>query len=154
MPTLLIKKIRSDAVTPTRGTEQSSGLDITILGIAKVLSEDVALYSTGLQATIKEPGYDIKIYPRSSISKTPYVLANSVAVIDSDYRGELFIALRKVAEGPDLEFPVKIAQLIIEKVHTTKIVEVDDLDSTKRGEGGFGSTDAVAVVRDILKNNV
>lgn len=156
--TLLVEKTRPDAITPSKAHESDSGFDLTLLGKAKDLSsppswwqklllfigvnvrQDVALYHTGVKATLQEPGWDLKIYPRSSISKTGYMLANSIGVVDQSYRGEIFVALRKVdSAAPDLTFPAKLVQLVPERVPSVQVVEAS-LDQTDRGAGGFGST--------------
>lgn len=82
------------------------------------------------------------MYPRSSISKTPLMLANSVGIIDKDYRGSIKAALRHVG-GNDpytLEKGTRIVQLTIPSLEPYEIAFVDSLDETARGEGGFGST--------------
>ena len=138
--TLLVEKLRADAVIPSKAHQSDSGLDLTIIGKEKDLSDEVALYSTGIKATIQEEGWDLKIYPRSSISKTGYMLANSIGVVDSSYRGELFVALRKIDPSAEpLTFPVKLVQLLPERVPDVQVVEAS-LDQTDRGAGGFGST--------------
>lgn len=138
--TLLVEKIREDAVIPTKANPEDSGLDLTLLGKAKDISNNTALYHTGIRATIKEAGWDLKIYPRSSISKTGYMLANSIGVVDQTYRGELFVALCKIdPSAQDLTFPIKLAQLLPERVPIVQVQEAV-LDQTSRGAGGFGST--------------
>jgi len=141
--TLLVEKTRSDAVLPSKGHPSDSGLDLTLLGPVEGKGKqygDVSLYHTGIKATIAEPGWDLKIYPRSSISKTGYMLANSIGVVDSSYRGEIFVALRKVDPSAEpLTFPVKLVQLLPERVPDVQVVEAS-LDQTERGAGGFGST--------------
>lgn len=138
--TLLVEKLRADAVIPSKAHQSDSGLDLTIIGKEKDLSDEVALYSTGIKATIQEEGWDLKIYPRSSISKTGYMLANSIGVVDASYRGEIFVALRKIDPSAEpLTFPVKLVQLLPERVPDVQVVEAS-LDQTDRGAGGFGST--------------
>ncbi len=80
---------------------------------------------------------------RSSISKTGYIVTNSVGIIDNQYRGELLVALTKIDDSkPDLELPVRIAQLIprqwldLQPVNVTGV----ELTSEERGEAGWGST--------------
>lgn len=83
------------------------------------------------------------MYPRSSISKTPLMLANSVGIIDKDYRGNIKAALRHVggsAEPFVLEKGTRVVQLTIPTLEPYEIAYVDSLDETARGEGGFGST--------------
>lgn len=138
--TLLVEKTRSDAILPSKAHPSDSGFDLTLLEKAKDLSDGVALYHTGIKATIAEAGWDLKIYPRSSISKTGYMLANSIGVVDSSYRGEIFVALRKIDPlAEPLTFPVKLVQLVPERVPDVQVVEAS-LDQTDRGAGGFGST--------------
>lgn len=138
--TLLVEKTRPDAVLPEKAHPDDSGFDLTLLGVAKPFENGVTLYSTGLKATIKEPGWDLRIVPRSSISKTDYMLANSIGIIDQSYRGEILVALRKL--NPDakaLTFPIKFAQLIPHERPEVTVVECQ-LENTERGVGGFGST--------------
>jgi dUTP pyrophosphatase len=72
------------------------------------------------------------------------MLANSVGIIDPDYRGNLLIALKKVnVNSPDLELPFTKCQLVLRKVEDYLIEEVYKIDNTERGEGGFGSTDKI-----------
>jgi dUTP pyrophosphatase len=82
------------------------------------------------------------MYPRSSISKTPLMLANSVGIIDKDYRGSIKAALRHIGGGDayTLEKGTRIVQLTIPSLEPYEIAFVDSLDETARGEGGFGST--------------
>ncbi|SME64699.1 desoxyuridine 5'-triphosphate nucleotidohydrolase [Faustovirus ST1] len=135
-------KLRPDAVIPTKATDGSVGFDLTLLGIRNVCAEDnqVIYCHTGLK--VKPPmGFYSKIYPRSSIIKSGFDLANSVGIIDVDYRGELLVALRRHKSDAELTFPCKLVQLLPELDHSYIVsVEVTELDETVRGEGGFGST--------------
>lgn len=128
-----------DAVKPLKVRESDVGFDITVIGLHKIVG-DVYFYSTGI--SVKPPiGYYCEIVPRSSVSKTGFMLANSVGIIDPTYTGELFIALRKVdPKLPDLELPCRIGQLIPTKAYYPELVFVDSLSETNRGSGGFGST--------------
>ena len=81
------------------------------------------------------------LVPRSSMSKTPLRCANSVGIIDADYRGELSIAYENVSCSDYMIFRGdRIAQLIIVPVAMVDVVEVDELTETERGAGGYGST--------------
>lgn len=81
------------------------------------------------------------LVPRSSMSKTPLRCANSVGIIDADYRGELSIAYENVSCSDYIIFRCdRIAQLIIVPVAMVDVVEVDELRETERGTGGYGST--------------
>lgn len=140
----IVHFIRDDerAVMPTRGTELSIGYDLTVIDTVKKFSEKTTLFDTGLKV-YPPKGYYTEIVPRSSLSKTGYILANSVGVIDEDYRGRLMIALTKVDDSmPDLVPPFTRCQLILRKAEYYKAVEAyDDFEDTSRGSGGFGSTD-------------
>lgn len=139
--TFQYQKITSDAIEPKKGHMLDSGYDIHATGIKKYDETNKTYYlTTGLK--IRPPyGYYFELYPRSSLSKTGFILANSVGVIDQNYRGELIIALKKVVEEAEMpEFPWKPVQLIPKQFINLTPVETDELDETVRGEGGFGST--------------
>ena len=135
------QKISKNAIEPRKGHHLDSGYDLHATGIHKVDEANNTYYlSTGLK--IRPPyGYYFEMYPRSSLSKSGFMLANSVGVIDQNYRGEIIIALKKVVQDSELpEFPWKCVQIIPKQfIHLTP-VETDELDETIRGEGGFGST--------------
>jgi dUTP pyrophosphatase len=139
---LKVKKTCENAVIPTRGTPFSVGYDLTVIGVFKKIDDKTVLYDTGLQVEPPE-GYYTEILPRSSLVKTGYMLSNSVGVIDSDYRGNLLIALTKVNQNqPDLEVPFTRCQLVLRKFEDFSIEEIgENLSKTVRGSGGFGSTD-------------
>jgi dUTP pyrophosphatase len=136
------KKTSEQAVTPSRATSGSVGYDLTAISLFKKVSDTTYLYDTGLQIAPPK-GYYTEIVPRSSLIKTGYMLANSIGIIDNDYRGNLLIALNKIDQkAPDLELPFTRCQLIFRKEEVNmNFTEVDNLDDTERGSGGFGSTD-------------
>ena len=129
------------AVVPTKGTSCSVGYDLTAISVYKKVSDRITLYDTGIQVCPPD-GYYTEILPRSSLTKTGYMLSNSVGIIDSDYRGNLLIALTKVDDSlPDLEVPFTRCQLVLRKHEDFEMRRVDSLNDTERGDGGFGSTD-------------
>jgi len=136
-----VKKLREDAVIPHKAHETDTGYDLWVLDKHKELDNGVVMYSTGLQ--IQPPwGLYFEIIPRSSIIKSGYIQANSIGVVDSGYRGELFVPLYKIDKNsPDLELPKKIGQLVLRCINTCEFIERDKLHKSHRGEGGFGSTD-------------
>lgn len=139
-PVLKFVKADPKAITPTKGHPSDAGYDLTILRKYKDLDDTTALYDTGICIQI-DKGYYTELFPRSSISKSGYAFANSVGVIDSSYRGRIYVALRKSnPKAPDIQFPYRCAQLIIRKQYSASVVEVDSLEDTVRGDGGFGST--------------
>lgn len=145
-----IKKLHSSAVIPTYAKFGDAGLDLTAVSITNENETPYIQYNTGLAVEIPE-GYVGLLFPRSSISKTPYYLSNSVGVIDSGYRGEIavrFKAAKSIVDGiykgdinPNLyKGGDKIAQLIIIPIPQINLIEVDELSESERGESGFGST--------------
>lgn len=140
-PTLYWCRTHPEAVPPRKARASDSGYDVTIIGDR---DEDrgcaVRLYRTGIRVT-PPPGFYFDLAPRSSISKTGYMMANSFGVIDRSYRGEVLVPLVKVVpDAPDLTFPNRIAQLILRQAVHVSVEEVDELEDTHRGAGGFGST--------------
>ena len=126
-----IKKLDADAVLPTRGSSQAAGYDL----YAKS-SED-----TGLAMEIPE-GYFGAIFARSGLaSKQGLRPANCVGVVDSDYRGEFMIALHNdTDEERVIAGKERIAQMVVMPYLSVEFEEVEELNETERGEGGFGST--------------
>lgn len=139
-----LKKLSNKAVIPFKGTEGSAGFDLTAISM-NVVNEDsfgYIEYGTGLAISIPDH-YVGLIFPRSGISKTGLILSNSVGVIDSDYRGEIKFRFKYVAGSDYYNIGDRIGQLIIVKLPVITFKEVEDLDSTERNEGGFGSTDDI-----------
>jgi len=135
-------RTRKDAVLPSKARVSDSGYDLTIIEKIKQVG-DVEFFTTGIKIC-PEMGWYTTIVPRSSISKTGYMLANCVGIIDRTYLGEVIIALRKVdKEAKDIALPCRIAQFIPSPIVHMQIEEVqeEDVDRTQRGSGGFGSTD-------------
>jgi deoxyuridine 5'-triphosphate nucleotidohydrolase len=132
-------KTRPDAVKPSKERASDSGYDLTILEPVKSFGK-TTLYSTGIKV-VPEFGWYLDIVPRSSISKTGYMLANSVGIIDRTYTGEILVALIKVDDdAKDLELPCRIAQIIPRQIVNVDLIEVDSFEETSRNDGGFGSS--------------
>lgn len=135
-----VKKLVENAVIPKYESLGAAAVDL--VATSKWYDDlDNAVYGTGLAIEIPD-GYAGFLYPRSSLTKYDLSLANSVGIIDSDYRGELMFKFkpsktvgRKVYEVGD-----RIGQLIIKPLPKIEFEEVFDLSSTVRGSGGFGST--------------
>jgi len=141
IPRCCVIKTDIDAILPSKVNGSDVGFDLCIIKKVKDFNSKTALYDTGIKIQL-DFGYYAEIVPRSSISKTGYILANNIGIIDNSYRGNLMIALTKIADDAiDFEFPFKCCQLIIRKQVYANIEEVVSLYSTKRSDGGFGSTD-------------
>lgn len=136
-----IKKLVSNAVIPSYAKEGDCGLDLTAINMETSLGTGHGYieYSTGLSVEIPE-GYVGLIFPRSSISNTGLILANSVGVVDSGYRGEIKCRFKYIAGTNKYNVGDRVAQLVILPYPKIELTEVEQLSSTERGEGGFGST--------------
>jgi dUTP pyrophosphatase len=137
-----VKKINADLPIPAYQTEGSSGLDLHASDDCLLASGDFEMVPTGIALEIPY-GYEGEIRARSGLAaKFGIGVLNSPGTIDSDYRGEIKVILFNFGKK---DFEIKkgdrIAQLIISKVERIDLVEVEDLESTKREDGGFGSTD-------------
>jgi deoxyuridine 5'-triphosphate nucleotidohydrolase len=146
IPTLKVFKADVDAVMPSKTSYSDAGYDLTIIKEYKVLNSDTTLYDTGIKLDIPN-GFYVEIVPRSSISRSGYMLANNVGIIDQGYRGNLYVALRKVNKDcEDLVLPWKCCQIIVKKQVYAKLKLTTEAGAkTNRGDGGFGSTDKKAV---------
>ena len=138
------KKLNENAVTPTRGSAKAAGWDLyaCIDEPIWIQPHETVKIGTGIALAIPD-GYYGAIYARSGLAtKQGLRPANAVGVIDSDYRGEIIVALHNDSEDPQCVVPAeRIAQLIIcPYAFVYEWEEVDELDETDRGEGGFGST--------------
>ena len=138
-----IKKLSPDAKLPTYGSEFAAGCDLYACIPEPLTIEpgQTVLVKTGLSMEIPV-GYAGLIYARSGLAiKHGIGLLNSVGVIDSDYRGEICVGLINQLSEPYTIMPdERIAQMVIKPVSLIETVEVDELDETLRGTGGFGST--------------
>lgn len=138
-----IKKLNDNAIIPTRGTEQAAGYDLyACINEPCIISPHTTVkISTGLSMEIPD-GYFGAIVARSGIStKRGLRPANCYGVIDSDFRGELIVALHNDSDNIQCVEPnERIAQLIIMPYMSVEWDECDVLSSTDRDTGGFGST--------------
>lgn len=136
------KRLHPDAVVPTRATEGSAGWDLTAISWNDCGVGNVGCYIryyTGIAVEIPT-GYVGLLFPRSSCYKHSLLLANSVGVIDSDYRGEICLIYRCSSAVIDYMVGRRIGQLVIVPCPAVEMVEVKELSQTERGAGGFGST--------------
>lgn len=136
-----VKKLSEDAVLPIRGSDGAAGYDLCANETVGIMPHTVKKIRTGL-SIVPPAGYFCALFPRSGLAtKQGLRLANCVGVCDEDYRGEYIVAmyndsdeLRTIGKGD------RIAQMILLPYLSEEVVEVDELDDTGRGAGGFGST--------------
>lgn len=140
--TIKVKRLQ-DIDLPEFGSPGSSGLDLraAVEDHLTLAPGEIRLVPTGLAVSIPF-GYEAQIRPRSGLALRHGIgMVNSPGTIDSDYRGEIGVILMNWGKEP---FTVsrgdRIAQMVISRVIRTRMVEVEDLDETERGEGGFGHT--------------
>jgi len=139
-----LKRLHKDAIIPTYGTEESAGADLYAIEDVTFRSGNLKLVRTGWIMEV-QPGYYIEIYNRGSMSAKRQLVIVSSRVVDSDYRGEVFVPIKFIADVAK-GFPTtinkgdRIAQIIVKKYEKANFEEVNELSDTDRGDGGFGST--------------
>jgi dUTP pyrophosphatase len=146
-----VRKLYPDSILPTKANLMDVGFDVYAHSF-DTQDGSLVIY---LGIAVEPPeGYYFELAPRSSISKTPWVFANSIGIIDPNYRGELQVRMKPVHEidGNTIKYRRiidhgfmrgdRVGQLILRKHEgqNFEIVETDNLSLTQRGEGGFGST--------------
>jgi len=139
---LLIKKLRDDAIVPTRAYDGDAGLDLSACERVELGPGERALVGTGLAVAIPE-GHAGLVQPRSGLaSRHGITIVNTPGLVDSGYRGELrIILLNTDASEPFVVEPgMRIAQLVVVAVPELEPVEVDELPASERGVRGFGSS--------------
>ena len=142
-PILRFKRLDPRAVVPAYQSEQAAGLDLhAVLDESREISAGgVVLVPCGFAMAIP-PGWEAQVRPRSGLAtKHGISMPNAPGTIDSDYRGEVQVPLINLGGSSfRIEPGMRIAQMVIAPVARARIVEVEDLDATARGGGGFGST--------------
>ncbi|MBQ7642435.1 MAG: dUTP diphosphatase [Clostridia bacterium] len=140
---LKVKKLRPDAVLPVYGSLSAAGADLRSAEEGDILipAGETRFIGTGLALEIPD-GYVGLVYARSGLAaKRGLAPANCVGVIDSDYRGEVKVALyNRGKEDEVVEKGERIAQIVITPYLAAEYEEAENLGETARGEGGFGST--------------
>ena len=143
MEKINVKFLRPNAQMPTYGSAEAAGADLYVCidEPVEILPGCTAMLPTGLAMEIPK-GCAGLIFARSSMgAKRDLAPANKVGVIDSDYRGEIRVALHNHGLQPQTVQPgERVAQLLIVPVYTPGFTQVSELDDTVRGAGGFGST--------------
>jgi deoxyuridine 5'-triphosphate nucleotidohydrolase len=140
LPKINVVLVDEDAIRPSKKNWSDVGYDLSIIKKIEDYNSKTALYDTGIKIQV-DFGYYVEIVPRSSLSKTGYMLSNSIGIIDNSYRGNLMIALTKVCDdAKEIEYPFRCCQMIMRKQVQSNLEEVGYIEKTKRNEGGFGST--------------
>ena len=151
-----LKRISENAVVPMKGTEHAGGWDVVATDIIQE-AEDVFVCKLGWAMQPEDFNYKITIVPRSSFTKTHWILQNSPTLNDPDYTGELMLRFKGIPTNIDTlvniqntqvltydDFPYligdRVGQMYLEKIIPIEFEEVNSLVETKRGSGGFGST--------------
>ena len=136
---LRFKKLSINATTPLRASRHSAGFDLYSAESKEISSQSQAIVNTGIAIQLL-PGTYGRIAPRSGLAAKHFIDVGA-GVVDSDFRSSVLVVLFNHNREPfHVGVGDRIAQLIVEKISTPKLVEVDELDETKRGAGSFGST--------------
>ena len=134
------KKLNADAKLPVKGSLDAACFDVYATSIEKSGPGKITI-GLGFATEIPQ-GYKGVVVPRSNLTKHHWIISNSPGQIDADYRGEWKIVFTSTRENTMFPYNVgeRVAQIFFEKVEIAQFIEVDSLDDSFRGEGGFGST--------------
>ena len=140
---LKVKKMRDNAILPTRGSEKAAGVDLYACLPTRlpIYPNETVMIPTKIACDFPK-GYFGMMVVRSSVgAKRHLVLANQVGILDEDYKGEIMVAIRNESDSVQTVEPgERLAQMILLPYVMYDIVETDTLSESERGEGGFGST--------------
>lgn len=142
-----LKRLTPRAILPQYHSDQAAGMDLAacLPEGEKVTVAPGQIVKIPLGFAVALPvGYEAQIRPRSGLAtKHGVTVPNAPGTVDSDYRGEMVVALINHGREPFVvEHGLRIAQMIVAPVSHAQIIETDELDTTQRGTGGFGSTGA------------
>tara|TARA_B100000787_G_C15932215_1_gene181269 strand:+ start:7 stop:447 length:441 start_codon:yes stop_codon:yes gene_type:complete len=143
MTKILIKRLSKEVSLPKYETSGSSGMDLAANINANINIDPgkSAIIPTGLAVCIPK-GFEIQIRPRSGLAaKSRISVLNTPGTIDADYRGEIKVILINLSDQKFvIEKGLRIAQMVVCPVIQAELLEVEELNNTVRGKGGFGST--------------
>lgn len=136
-----VKILNPDAIIPKYQTEEAAGFDLHSVEEKIIKAGERDVVKTGLAVALPK-GYELQVRPRSGLAlKNGITVLNTPGTVDSDYRGELMVILLNTSKE---DFAIKkgerIAQAVIKEILQADFAVVEELDSTERGTGGFGST--------------
>jgi len=141
LPTCSVFKADPAAILPSKARPSDAGYDLSVIKEHKRLTNNVVLYDSGIKLRVSHGMY-AEVVPRSSLSNSGYMLANSIGIIDASYNGNIYVALAKIdPDAPDIQLPFRCCQILFRKQVNVDIVEAKGMfDETHRQEGGFGSS--------------
>lgn len=141
MPVTVHVTLARGARMPAYQTSGAAGMDLELLEALRLEPGERTLAQTGVRIAVPE-GYEAQVRPRSGLAiRLGLSMVNSPGTIDSDYRGEIGVVLINHGQkAVELDAGTRIAQLVVAPVARANMVLVEELESTDRGEGGFGST--------------
>ncbi|MFP4486555.1 MAG: dUTP diphosphatase [Campylobacterales bacterium] len=136
-----IKKLCTEAIIPAYQSDEAAGFDLHSVEELTLKKGERRAVKTGLAMQI-DKGYELQVRARSGLAlKHGIALVNAPGTVDSDYRGEIMVILVNLG---DEDFSIKIgdriAQAVLKEVVQAEIFEVEELEDSSRGKGGFGST--------------
>lgn len=142
---LAVRRLRPDAVLPSYAHPGDAGLDLAAVEAVRLAPGERAAVPTGLAVAIPD-GWVGLVHPRSGLARRHgLTVANAPGTIDAGYRGEVQVLLVNLGSDPvEVAAGERVAQLLLQQVGQARVVEVEDLDDTARGAGGFGSTGTAA----------
>ncbi len=142
---LAVRRLRPDAVLPSYAHPGDAGLDLAAVEPVRLEPGERAAVPTGLAVAIPD-GWVGLVHPRSGLARRHgLTVANAPGTIDAGYRGEVQVLLVNLGSEPvEVAAGERVAQLLLQEVGRARVIEVEDLDETVRGAGGFGSTGTAA----------
>merc|ERR1719495_538611 len=137
--TLRFKKLSKNATTPMRGSRNAAGFDLFSAETKEIASQGHGIAKTDIAVMLPRGTYG-RVAPRSGLAAKHFIDVGA-GVVDYDYRGNVGVVLFNHNSKPfQVNKGDRIAQFVVEKICTPKLVEVTDLEETERGAGGYGST--------------
>ncbi|HZX19657.1 MAG TPA: dUTP diphosphatase [archaeon] len=136
-----VKKLSPDAIVPKIAHQGDAGFDLYANEEALLKPMERKLVGTGISIAFPK-GFEAQVRPKSGLALNHgLILPNSPGTIDASYRGEIKVIIQNLGEKDyKIEKGKKIAQVVFNKIEEPELIEVDELDETSRGKGGFGST--------------
>lgn len=140
-PTVKVKRLDDGIPTPKYAKAGDAGMDLRVTETVTVNPHETVLVGTGVAMAIPD-GFFGDVRPRSgTATKRGITVANTPGTIDGSFRGEIKLALHNIGTRPQtIERGERVAQILFLPVATATLVTVDELDSTERGSGSFGSS--------------